>query len=98
MFESELEGYTAKDQREKHEQNGEIHGRDDDGESQRESRHQADAAEHQPSFITVPDRRNRIHDDGAAGLVRHEAVKNTDAQIEAVEDHVIEHGEAKEAG
>ena len=54
-------------------QDREIDRRDDDGEGERERREQADAAQHQPGLVAVPDRRDRVHHQVARGVVGREA-------------------------
>ena len=40
---------------------GKVDRRNDDGEGERKRRQQAEAAEHQPGLVAVPDRRDRVH-------------------------------------
>ena len=58
---TELEGDAAKCQRQQHHQDGEVECRYDDGEGQGKCRHEPDAAKHEPSFVAVPDRCDRVH-------------------------------------
>ena len=46
---------------EQHDEDREVHRRDDDRERERKRREQADAAEHEPRLVAVPDRRDRVH-------------------------------------
>ena len=98
VLEAELESDAAEDEREQHDQDREIDRRNDDGEGERKRREQAQSAEYQPGLVAVPDRRDRIHHDGARGVVRREAVENADAEIEAVEDDVIEDRQREQDG
>ena len=61
IAEAEFKRHAAKNQRQQHHQDGEIDRRQDDGEGQRKGRQQADAAQHQPGLIAVPDGRDGIH-------------------------------------
>ena len=98
MLEAELERHAAENERQQHQQNREVNRGDDDRERQRKSRHQADAAEHEPGLVAVPDRRDRIHHDAALARVRHQPVEDADTEIEAVEHHVVEHRQRQEGG
>src|SRR5581483_1488596 len=95
---AELERDTAEHQRQQHDQDREVDGWYDDREGKRERRHEPDAAEHQPGFVAVPDRRDRAHRRGAVGRVADEAVEDADAEVKTVEDDVIEHRERQEHG
>ena len=59
-------------------------------------RQQAQAAQHQPGFVAVPDRRDGIHQQIARGFAVGEIVENADAQIEAVQQHIEEHRQAQD--
>ncbi len=93
---AELEGDAAEDERQQHHQNGEIDRRDDDREGERKRRQQRQAAEHEPSLVAVPDRRDRVHRDAARGAIRRKAVEDADAEIEAVEQDIEEDGEPED--
>src|SRR5439155_24215741 len=54
--------------------------------------------EHEPGLVAVPDRRDRVHHQVARGAVKHEAVEDADAEVEAVEQDVKEHAEAEDQG
>src|SRR5258706_2040060 len=88
VAEPKLERDAAKDQGQQHDEDREIECWDDDGERERKRRQQAKTAEHQPSLIAVPDRRDRVHDDIATADVARESVKHTHAEIEAVEQDI----------
>src|SRR5215208_5377742 len=97
--EPELEGDAAEHQRQQHDEDREVNRRNDDGEGERKCGQQAEAAEHHPGFIAVPDRRHRVHDEVAPRfVVRREAVKHSDPEIEPIEDHVIEDRQSQEGG
>src|SRR5690606_17415331 len=54
------------------------------------------AAQHQPGFVPVPLRRHRVHRHRATLLLAEHREENADAEIEAVEQHVGEHGDGKQ--
>jgi hypothetical protein len=93
---TEFKGDAAEDERQQHDQYGEIHRRDDDGESERKGGPEPDAAENQPGLVAVPDRRDRVHDRVARGCVGREAEQHADAEIEAVEQDIEEHRRPEE--
>jgi hypothetical protein len=97
VFEAELEGDAAEDERQQHQQHGEIDRRNDDGERHREHSEQRQPAEDQPRLVAIPDWRDRAHD-GAALALRCEAIKDADAKIEAVQHHIEEHADADDRG
>src|SRR5262245_14969402 len=98
MLEAELERDPAEDEREQHDEYGKIDRWNDDGEGEGESREQAKPAEHQPGFVAVPDRCDRIHDDPSCGLVRGEAVEDANTEIETIEDNIIEDRQRQQRG
>src|SRR3546814_4233805 len=62
---AELEGDAAEDEAEQHGDERRIERRKDGGVGQREDREKADAAEHQPGLVAVPDGGDGIHRDVA---------------------------------
>ena len=96
VAEAELEGDAAEDQRQQHHHDREIDGRDDDGEGERKGGEQRQPAQHQPSLVAVPDRRDRVHHQVARFAVALEAVEHADAEVEAVEDDVEADADAKD--
>ena len=93
---AKLEGDAAKHQRQQHDQDGKIKRRDNDGEGKRKSRKQGDAAQHQPSLVTVPYGRNRVHHEIARSGVRHEVVNHANPQVETVEQNIEENAGAED--
>jgi hypothetical protein len=94
---AELERDAAEDQREQHRDDRRVQRRHQDRVTERERGHQAATAEHQPCFVAVPDRRDRVHRDVAlrARLERRE--QDADAEIEAVHHDVREDCERDDA-
>ena len=92
----ELECDAAEDEAEQHRENREVDRRHDDREGKRESREEPESAEHEPGFVTVPDRRNRSHHQVAGVIARREGEKDSHAEVEAVEQHVHEDSERED--
>ena len=97
-FEAELERDAAQDQRDQHDQERQVGAREDDRIGEREGAEQGGAAEHEPGLVGVPDRRHRGHHDVAVGIARRVREQDADAEIEAVQQHVHDHGEHDDAG
>ena len=60
-LEAELEGDAAEHQRDQHQQHRQVQRRQHHRVRLGEGRQQAGAAEHQPGFVAVPDRRGGVH-------------------------------------
>src|SRR4029077_5638497 len=95
---AKLEGDATEYERQQHDQNWEVNRRDDDREGEWKGSEQAEPSEYQPGFVAVPHWRDRIHGGRALGFISQEAVKHSDAEVETVEHHVIEHRKSKEDG
>src|SRR5205807_6656226 len=95
---AEFESYTAEDERQQHDDNGEVERWNYDGESEREGGEKADAAEDKPSLVTVPDRRDRVHDDIARLCVRRKAIEHAHTEIETIKRHIKKESGAKDHG
>jgi hypothetical protein len=95
---AKLERNPAKRQADEHEENRKVDGRQNDGERERKRREQCDAAQYQPGFVSIPDRRDRIHHQIAADIVGSVGKKDADAEIEAVEQHIHEHAQGEDTG
>ena len=91
----ELECNAAEDQGEQHDQDGEVHGRDYDGEGQRKRRQERKAPEHEPGLVAIPDWRDGVHHKIAGRRVRREPEEHPDPQIKPVEKDVQKYAEAK---
>ena len=85
---AELERDATENERQQHDGDREINRRYDDRKSERESGHKRKSAEHQPGFVAVPDRRDRVHDQVARISIGRESVEYAHAQIEAVQEHI----------
>src|SRR5262249_51089738 len=79
---TEFKGDATEDERQQHDQNGEIHRRDDDGERKRKGSQEPEAAKYQPGLIAVPDWRDRVHDRVARGRIGREAEQHANAEVE----------------
>jgi hypothetical protein len=90
---AELERDAAKHQAEQHRDDRRVHCRHQDGESERERRHQPAAAQHQPGLVAIPYRRDRVHRLVALLADTERREQDADAQIESVHHDVHEHGE-----
>ena len=88
---AKLEGDAAKQQAEQHHQDREIERRHDHRERQRKYRQQAAAAQNQPGFVEIPDRRHRGHHQMAVGFVLMKQEQDADPEIETVQQHVHQH-------
>src|SRR6202163_999577 len=95
---AEFEGEPAEDQRQQHQEDREIDGGNDDGESDREGGQQADAAENEPGFVAIPDRRDRVHHQFARAAVGREVVEHADAEIKTVERDIEEDADGEYGG
>src|SRR5947199_3582006 len=97
-LQAELERNAAEDQAQQHQQNRKVQRRDDDRERRREHREQYNAAQDEPRFVAVPDRRHRAHHQRTRVLVPDEGKENADTEIETVEEHVHEDADAENDG
>ena len=88
---AEFEGDAAKDQADQHRDDRRVQRRHQHRIGQRKRRHQAAAAEHQPGFVAVPDRRDAVHDDVAIGLRGKQRKQDAEPEVEAVHHHIDEH-------
>ncbi|MCY1299292.1 hypothetical protein D9M70_488150 [compost metagenome] len=93
-----FEGDAAEDEADDHGDNRGVECRQDRRISERKYRHQTAAAEHQPGFVAVPDRRDGIHHHVAVVLLREERKEDADAEVEAVEDDIGEHRKGDDGG
>src|SRR3546814_1126718 len=89
---AELEGDAAEDEAEQHGDERRIERRKDGGVGQREDREKADAAEHQPGLVAVPDGGDGIHRDVAVVPLADQREQHADPAVEAVrsEEHTSE--------
>src|SRR5690606_17782731 len=58
----------------------------------------AAAAQHQPGLVAVPERRDRVHHLVALVLLPGEREQDSNAEIEAVEDHIHHDRETDDGG
>ena len=86
-----FEGHAAKDQRQKHEDDGDVERGHHDRIGQREDGEQPAAAKDKPGFVAVPDRCDRIHHLVPLILILREREEDADAQIEPVKHDVDQH-------
>src|SRR5690606_1489456 len=93
---AELEGDTAKNQREQHRDDRRIERRHDDRIGERKRRHQPAAAQHQPGLVAIPDRRDGVHRLIALLSTLEQREQDADAQIEAVEHDIGKNRESKD--
>ncbi len=91
---AKLEGHATKDQCQHHHDHRQIHCRHDHRICKRKCDQQPVAAQHQPGFIAIPERRDGIHHLVAFHLLRKEREKNADAQVESVQHHIHRHRSA----
>ena len=95
---AEFEGDAAEHQAEQHRDDRRIERRHQHRIGQRECRHQAAAAEHQPGFVAVPDRRDAVHDDVAVALLRKQRKQDAEAEVETVHHDIDEHRKGDDEG
>ena len=95
---AEFKGDAAEHQAEQHRDHGRVERRHQHRIGQRERGHQAAAAEHQPGFVAVPDRRDAVHDDVAIALLRKQRKQDAEAEVEAVHHDIDEHGKGDDEG
>ncbi len=96
--EAELEGDAAEDQGEEHDNERHVEGRQQRRVAHREDGEEQRAAEHEPSLVAVPDRRDRAHHGVAVGVVWREGEEDAEAEIEAVHHHVEGDPESEHEG
>src|SRR3546814_7083152 len=92
---AELEGDAAEDEAEQHGDERRIERRKDGGVGQREDREKADAAEHQPGLVAVPDGGDGIHRDVAVVPLVDQREQHADPEVEAVQHHIGQHGKGR---
>src|SRR4029079_2809652 len=88
--------HTAKNQRQKHHDDGQVERRHDDRIRLGKCHKQTSAPKYEPGLVTVPVRSNRTRHLIAFALGARGRKKYADAQIEAVEKHVHEYGGAEQ--
>ena len=91
---AEFEGDAAEHQAEQHRDHRRVERRHQHRVGQRKRRHQPAAAEHQPGFVAVPDRRDAVHDDVAIAPFREQRKQDAEAEVETVHHDVDEHAKA----
>src|SRR3546814_9673200 len=94
---TELECNAPKDQAQQHGNEGGVKRRQDDGIGERKRRKQPSPAQHQPGFISVPNRSDAVHRLVALLPDRKTGKENTDAKIEAVHDDIGRDGKGDDA-
>ena len=85
---AKFKGDAAEDQADQHRNHRRVERRHQHGIGERKRRHHSAAAEHEPGFVAVPDRRDAVHDDVAIGLRRKQREQQSEAEIEAVHHHI----------
>ena len=90
---AEFEGDAAEDQADQHRNHRGVERGHQDGVGQRKRRHQAAAAQYQPGFVAIPDRRDAVHDHVAIGLGGKQWKQDAEPKVEAVHYDIDEHRE-----
>ena len=93
-----FKGDAAKDQPQQHQDDRHIKRGHHRGIGQREDGEQTAAAQNQPSFIAVPDRRDRVHHHITFALVLGQREQQPDPKVEPVEDDIDQHRKRDDAG
>ena len=93
----EFEGDAAQDQPCEHEEKRQIEGGEQGRIGDRESAPEYHARCHEPGLVAVPDRLDRTHHRFAPRVAARSGAEDADAKVEAVEEHVEERADRKNA-
>ncbi|CFW71867.1 Uncharacterised protein [Salmonella enterica subsp. enterica serovar Bovismorbificans] len=92
-FKTEFKSDAAKDKTKQHNHQRDSQRVGDDGISQRERAKKPGPAQHQPGFVPVPYRRDRVHHNIAIVFIANKRKQDTDAQIEPIHYDIHQRGE-----
>ncbi len=92
---TKLEGHTAQDQAQQHDDEREIERRQQIRVDEREGSPQNDGGDHQPGLVAVPDRRDGAQHLATPGLAVRQSEQQADAEIDTVEQHVEQNADGQ---
>jgi hypothetical protein len=95
--EAELEADAAEHQRQQHGDHRGIQRGQDHRVGEREHREQSAAAQHQPGLVAIPHGCDAVHHHVAILLAPFGREQDADAEVEAVEQHIGQHGNGDQA-